>query len=724
MSEEAMQTSEYDTSESSPSSESSDSDNRRKSTPPSTSKKQRRNKPSPTNWKLTEEQQANIENLIQEERKKPQEKREWNYIKCNELNCGNWWRLPIESNELSHLFHSADSSYKKHIKKHKKKNKAAAKQPTTQVSSQSFFQPNNLNFPAMLFNPATASLAVMNLNTTTTTSSSSTSNVPSSMLNVTTPTSGSSTDIQQRSTSLKRSRKSSHMQPASMQPASMQPASMQSASLQPASYSGIINTSLQTIIIKSIISSDTCVIYCDPIRKELIEAGIVKFKCGVFSQNAIINGVINFSFFTRQNVTTWNMPLVPLNRNINSPVVSQERFDKIVITNFSTPAEFFQKIADPQDYSATVSYAKDIELGLKQDRSRSAGDKLYSEVTKPLELKQCNPYILDRFNDVNKSLSTLAFYTSGEFVNQQILVRGFIDSYGYLKWNDAFFCIHAEQIAAPFVHHQAFGKSIWYYILNRYRAELMNVLREYCIESFLRESGFNKPSREDVNYTRLGLQGGFLSLLDLYIYAKRVMPTPKYLRDHGIPVNEVLLEEDTYLYANGNIMHFGLNASYQGVGIAINCLPESWLDYGLPFICEITDHIARQSSAIRNLRNNDSVIQLGVKLLFQPLYDRNSVVFSDYLNTIPYEFTCGLLQGIIRDLNFYVSSTKVNRNDDCKFEWSESMTVDRAKGFITTAEKGLKQLHRIRNIFAPYSKSYGPICSCDLSKETDILPPL
>jgi len=52
------------------------------------------------------------------------------------------------------------------------------------------------------------------------------------------------------------------------------------------------------------------------------------------------------------------------------------------------------------------------------------------------------------------------------------------------------------------------------------------------------------------------------------------------------------------------------------------------------------------------------------------------------------------------------------------------MTVDKAKGFITTAEKGLKQLHRIRNIFSRYSKNYGPICSCDLSKETDILPPL
>ena len=160
---------------------------------------------------------------------------------------------------------------------------------------------------------------------------------------------------------------------------------------------------------------------------------------------------------------------------------------------------------------------------------------------------------------------------------------GFARSSWYWKQPGSYFCLHVEQLYAPFYNVCYVGSTTWYAIQ---RVDFVR-LREYVVKRALKYYGVEWDwLTEDDRAAVIGL-----------LYTKKCMFHPSDLVACGIQVTLVRQDAGTILVGDGDVVHFGITtvppASFKqplesaiSVNEAVNFMPLEWLWTGLPAVLD------------------------------------------------------------------------------------------------------------------------------------------
>ena len=160
---------------------------------------------------------------------------------------------------------------------------------------------------------------------------------------------------------------------------------------------------------------------------------------------------------------------------------------------------------------------------------------------------------------------------------------GFARSSWYWKQPGSFFCLHVEQLYAPFYNVCYVGSTTWFAVQ---RVDFVR-LREYVVKRALKYYGVEwEWLTPDDRAAAWGL-----------LYTKKCMFHPSDLVACGIHVTLVRQDAGTILVGDGDVVHFGITTrpppsfnqplkSAISVNEAVNFMPLEWLWTGLPAVLD------------------------------------------------------------------------------------------------------------------------------------------
>lgn len=223
-----------------------------------------------------------------------------------------------------------------------------------------------------------------------------------------------------------------------------------------------------------------------------------------------------------------------------------------------------------------VLYQKDIEsfsawawmwLGGRKKKKRSVGE--FVQVRSPF-----NPHLFHLHpHNLCSLMADLHF-------------AGFSSPSWYVKTRGSFFCMHVEQIFAPFYNLCYEGGTRWWVVQRDSKAAL-HVYMLWRVRRW-----FGVADDEVLTDVEEEAVKGFL-------LTKQVVFHPDEMRVHGVQLTEVLQSERMVVMGDGDAVHFGTvantPASSQPAGAqqtrdsvneAVNVLPLQWLTTGLPLLVD------------------------------------------------------------------------------------------------------------------------------------------
>ena len=141
---------------------------------------------------------------------------------------------------------------------------------------------------------------------------------------------------------------------------------------------------------------------------------------------------------------------------------------------------------------------------------------------------------------------------------------GFSSSSWYVKLPNSFFCMHVEQLFAPFYNYCYKGSTTWWVVQRGDRAKL----EEYLLRRAQAQYGVGALSTA-VAEAVLGL-----------LYTKGVVFHPDDLRQAGVRLTEVRQEAGAVVMGDGDLVHFGIctpsadsNVEVSSTNEAVTLLP-------------------------------------------------------------------------------------------------------------------------------------------------------
>ena len=217
----------------------------------------------------------------------------------------------------------------------------------------------------------------------------------------------------------------------------------------------------------------------------------------------------------------------------------------------------------------TTLYQKDNEgfSGWQRETKRKKASPLPSPLSLSLPPSKPNiwsPYNTHLFSSHPYNLCSLMLDWT---------FAGFSSPSWYSKVDGSFFCMHVEQLFAPFYNICYEGSTTWYVIHREDRAQF----DEYIVKRAREWYGVG----EDVALTdreREAIKG--------LLYTKQVVFHPDDVRKAGIRVTQVEQSAGTAVVGDGDLIHFGVVTPSptppHSINEAINFLPIQWLSTGLP----------------------------------------------------------------------------------------------------------------------------------------------
>ena len=153
---------------------------------------------------------------------------------------------------------------------------------------------------------------------------------------------------------------------------------------------------------------------------------------------------------------------------------------------------------------------------------------------------------------------------------------GFSSPSWYVKTPGSFFCLHVEQLYAPFYNLCYEGSTTWWVVRREDRARLDT----YVVRRAREHYGVSDD--EELTEQEAGAMQGLL-------YTKQVLIHPEDLARAGVRVSEIKQVAGTVVMGDGNVVHFGTTTVApheqsigRNVNEAVNVLPVQWLTTGLP----------------------------------------------------------------------------------------------------------------------------------------------
>ena len=228
-----------------------------------------------------------------------------------------------------------------------------------------------------------------------------------------------------------------------------------------------------------------------------------------------------------------------------------------------------EEVNSSRDGPTVVTYQKDIER--------------HSAWQKPsfIELKrerQLNDVFPSPFNPHRFALSVLSLL----YLLPRLLFLGFAVPSWYVKTAGSFFCLHVEQLFAPFYNLCYEGSTTWYVV----RGEDRERLNAYIVERA--KQWYGVPDSGVLSEAEGKAVQGLL-------YTKRVLFHPDDLVAAGIHLTKVVQRPGQVVLGRGDCVHFGLTTvpadrelhkNARSVNEAVNFMPVEWLQSGLPQLVE------------------------------------------------------------------------------------------------------------------------------------------
>ena len=185
----------------------------------------------------------------------------------------------------------------------------------------------------------------------------------------------------------------------------------------------------------------------------------------------------------------------------------------------------------------------------------------------PASLSPLNPLLFCLEPDNLSSI--MQFAASGEAWH----FPGFSSPFWYRKTPGTFFCMHPEQLHAPFYNLCYEGGTTWWVVRREHRNELDAYVAEQAKQCY----GVAELTSDEAEAVR-GL-----------LYTKQVVFHPEELLAAGVPLTRIEQVAGTVVVGDGDLIHFGTTAvdaqhpsKSRSVNEAVNFLPVRWLTTGLP----------------------------------------------------------------------------------------------------------------------------------------------
>lgn len=147
---------------------------------------------------------------------------------------------------------------------------------------------------------------------------------------------------------------------------------------------------------------------------------------------------------------------------------------------------------------------------------------------------------------------------------------GFSSPSWYVKQRNSFFCMHVEQLFAPFYNYCYSGGTTWWVVRREDRARL----DAYLVERAKAEYGVTGALSAEQEAAVKGL-----------LFTKLVYLHRDDLLKAGVRLSEVQQVGGTVVIGDGDLVHFGrctLGENANSTNEAVNFLPIQWLSTGLP----------------------------------------------------------------------------------------------------------------------------------------------
>jgi hypothetical protein len=155
---------------------------------------------------------------------------------------------------------------------------------------------------------------------------------------------------------------------------------------------------------------------------------------------------------------------------------------------------------------------------------------------------------------------------------QRIRFPGFSSPSWYVKLPNSFFCLHVEQLFAPFYNYCYEGGTTWWVVRREDRARL----DDYLVRRAKMEYGVRGELSAAEEEAVKGL-----------LYTKAVFLHPEDVVKAGVRLTEVRQEAGTVVIGDGDLVHFGVctpATNANSTNEAVNFLPLQWLSTGLPHL--------------------------------------------------------------------------------------------------------------------------------------------
>ena len=160
--------------------------------------------------------------------------------------------------------------------------------------------------------------------------------------------------------------------------------------------------------------------------------------------------------------------------------------------------------------------------------------------------------------------------------------HGFTSPSWYRKTPGSFFCLHVEQLYAPFYNLCYEGSTTWWAV----RQEDRQLLDQYVVQRA--RQWYDVPANVQLSATEEEAVRGLL-------YTKHVLFHPDDLVAAGIRVTEVTQLKGQVVLGRGDVVHFGVTTvppgylgqkpkSARSINEAVNFIPLHWLTTGLPLL--------------------------------------------------------------------------------------------------------------------------------------------
>jgi hypothetical protein len=153
---------------------------------------------------------------------------------------------------------------------------------------------------------------------------------------------------------------------------------------------------------------------------------------------------------------------------------------------------------------------------------------------------------------------------------------GFSSPSYYIKVPGSFFCLHVEQLFAPFYNICYDGSTTWWVVHREDRHQLDEYLVQRARQWYGVDDGVELSPME-----REAIKG--------LLYTKAVVFHPDDVVNAGVRLIQVVQDDHTVVVGDGDVVHFGMvthNADdrqdSRSVNEAINFVPLQWLTTGLP----------------------------------------------------------------------------------------------------------------------------------------------